>query len=268
MKCLTEHLDWTEVYKKKSELFLEEFSKREKEGGLVATYIDQYLRTEFPSVGKILDFPSGNGRISRNLKNLGYSILGLDMSEDFIADAIKRSSNYEPKAISSDFQVGDIKTEECLRKIKAYSPHLIINWWTSFGYLTKEDDFNFFSSLGKAVLPGTILMIETWHRFPILLSPIRKWWGETENFIVLHENEIDYTKPYVVTTHSYYKKSGNKLIFVDKFDSRIILYDIAELLEMLSNSGWRLHKIYNDIKDLIKFDYFKDRVVLILKKSS
>lgn len=81
-----------------------------------------------PEKAKVLDLACGKGRHSIYLNQLGYNVLGADLSENSIAEANKNSNE------SLHFKVHDMR-EPFEEKFDA-----IFNLFTSFGYFESDDD--------------------------------------------------------------------------------------------------------------------------------
>ncbi|MEG0849968.1 MAG: class I SAM-dependent methyltransferase [Flavobacterium sp.] len=81
-----------------------------------------------PEKAKVLDLACGKGRHSIYLNQLGYNVLGADLSENSIAEANKNSNE------SLHFKVHDMR-EPFDEKFDA-----IFNLFTSFGYFESDDD--------------------------------------------------------------------------------------------------------------------------------
>ena len=77
---------------------------------------------------KVLDLACGKGRHSIYLNQLGYEVLGIDLSENSIAIANKNAND------TLHFQVADMR-EPFENKYDA-----ILNMFTSFGYFENEED--------------------------------------------------------------------------------------------------------------------------------
>jgi SAM-dependent methyltransferase len=81
-----------------------------------------------PEKAKVLDLACGKGRHSIYLNQLGYNVLGADLSENSIAEASKNSNE------TLHFKVHDMR-EPFEEKFDA-----IFNLFTSFGYFESDED--------------------------------------------------------------------------------------------------------------------------------
>ena len=81
-----------------------------------------------PEKAKVLDLACGKGRHSIYLNQLGFTVLGVDLSENSIAEANKNTSE------TLHFAVHDMR-EPLVEKFDA-----IFNLFTSFGYFENEAD--------------------------------------------------------------------------------------------------------------------------------
>lgn len=86
------------------------------------------LYLNLPEHAKVLDLACGKGRHSIYLNQLGYDVLGVDLSENSIAEASKNTND------TLHFQVHDMR-EPLEAKFDA-----IFNLFTSFGYFENEAD--------------------------------------------------------------------------------------------------------------------------------
>ncbi|WP_026708732.1 class I SAM-dependent methyltransferase [Flavobacterium frigidarium] len=81
-----------------------------------------------PEQAKVLDLACGKGRHSIYLNQLGFDVLGADLSENSIAEASKNTND------TLHFEVHDMR-EPFEKKYDA-----IFNLFTSFGYFENEED--------------------------------------------------------------------------------------------------------------------------------
>ena len=105
---------------------------------------------KLPKSSKILDLACGKGRHSKTLNELGYHVLGVDLSENSINEA-KRLSND-----TLSFRVNDMRQVLVGAKFDA-----IFNLFTSFGYFdsNKENEL-MCASIAQMLLPNGKLIID------------------------------------------------------------------------------------------------------------
>lgn len=97
-----------------------------REAQIFMDNLTHYLN--LPEKAKVLDLACGKGRHSIYLSQLGFNVLGVDLSENSIAEALKNSSQ------NLHFKVHDMR-EPMVEKYDA-----IFNLFTSFGYFENESD--------------------------------------------------------------------------------------------------------------------------------
>lgn len=100
----------------------------------------------------ILDMPCGTGRHALELAKRNFKITGIDITENFIAEAKSRSKDLK---VQAEWQVGDMLT---FRRDQTFDA--VINLYTSFGYFRSERENlrvveNFFHNLKPG---GKLLM--------------------------------------------------------------------------------------------------------------
>ena len=99
---------------------------------------------------KLLDLACGKGRHSKTLNDLGYDVLGVDLSKRSIEDAGKWTNN------SLSFQVHDMREVLPNRSFDA-----IFNLFTSFGYFdSHKDNERMCLSIYRMLKPGGRLVID------------------------------------------------------------------------------------------------------------
>jgi SAM-dependent methyltransferase len=97
-----------------------------REAQIFMDNLTHYLN--LPEKAKVLDLACGKGRHSIYLNQLGYNVLGADLSENSIAEASKNSNEH------LHFKVHDMR-EPFEEKFDA-----IFNLFTSFGYFENDED--------------------------------------------------------------------------------------------------------------------------------
>ncbi len=97
-----------------------------REAQIFMDNLTHYLN--LPEKAKVLDLACGKGRHSIYLNQLGFNVIGADLSENSIAEANKNANS------TLHFQVHDMR-EPFEDKFDA-----IFNLFTSFGYFENDDD--------------------------------------------------------------------------------------------------------------------------------
>jgi 2-polyprenyl-3-methyl-5-hydroxy-6-metoxy-1,4-benzoquinol methylase len=106
---------------------------------------------------RLLDAPSGWGRLSRPLALLGAAVLGVDQSETMVATAEGLRGELPPERLR--YACHDLR-----EPLPDTGFDVACNIFTSFGYGTEEEDVAIFRTLRGAVRPGGQVLVETNHR--------------------------------------------------------------------------------------------------------
>lgn len=103
-----------------------------------------------PQGSKIIDLACGRGRHSVFLNQLGYDVLGLDLSQKSIAH------NQQFTNASLQFRVHDMRTPIHGERVDA-----VLNLFTSFGYFENdEDDRKVFRAVHGILKPGRFFVLD------------------------------------------------------------------------------------------------------------
>lgn len=194
----------------------------------------------------------------------GFDVLGIDFSDKFVEYANRKRTQFGSK--TSRFVAGNMYSSDEL--IFKYKPQLVVNWWTSIGYKDKKTDIKFFKHLNAVTEAGTILIIETWSREFVINFPIRRFWNDLGNSVVMVSQQVDPLCEYVESEHSYFRKVNSDLKYLGKFRSKIMLYSVLELKNMLTKTGWRVLHVANSINQIdSSFKPQLDRCVFVCQSS-
>lgn len=245
----------------KSPPYLEEMMLMENEASGVGRSINKYLRDKGYEISNVLDIPCGLGRLSIEMSKFGYKVTGIDISTQFLSIARSKSSN-ENISKKVNFIEADMYNDD-LREVIGKNPDLILNWWTSIGYKNQSDDVEFFKNLHKISHHGTIFMLQIWHRNFVITHPIKRTWKQLKSGYVLIEYNISNFNSLVESRRKYYKLNNNFLEYEGEFNTRVILYDLADLAQMLKKTGWEVIDIMNDIENPAPFNPNNNGLVIV-----
>ncbi|HTM46006.1 MAG TPA: class I SAM-dependent methyltransferase [Polyangiaceae bacterium] len=101
---------------------------------------------------KILDAPSGDGRIARELARRGFNVTGIDFNPKVI-EAGKALAKAQD--LSIHFSTGDIRDLPFDKEFDA-----AVSWWSSFGYFNDDDNARYLAGLWRALKPGGRLVLD------------------------------------------------------------------------------------------------------------
>ncbi|WP_281632022.1 class I SAM-dependent methyltransferase [Flavobacterium luteolum] len=200
-----------------------------------------------PEKAKVLDLACGKGRHSIYLNQLGYDVLGADLSENSITEASKNSNE------TLHFKVHDMR-EPFEEKFDA-----IFNLFTSFGYFESDDDN----------LTTLKAIKESLSEYGFAVIDFMNVANVIENLVpeeVKTVDEIDFhIKRYVEDGHIFkeidFEDQGRKYHFTEKVKA-LTLKDFQDLMD---EAGIFLLDIFGDYK-LKKFHKTEsERLIMIFK---
>ncbi len=258
----TQSMAWFQNFEKLHDLYMAEFNSKKEEGRRVSEGIMDYMGANSIHARNVLDIPCGIGRISHGLLMEGMDVTGVDVSPSFL--------NEFRNSTDRNAYGGELKLIKA--SFNTFRPHLgnskydlMINWWTSFGYSSYDDDVRFFSNLRSFSHRDTVLMVETWHKDYIMSHRMPFTYKDLGEMAVMNENSFPDNGSAVKTMHKYFEKSGRDLLFLNQFESAIRLYSRSELQDLMRKSGWKAVDIFNDIESRTPFSDERDRIVMVLK---
>ena len=216
-----------------------------REAQIFMDNLTHYLN--LPEKAKVLDLACGKGRHSIYLNQLGFTVLGADLSENSIAEATKNSNE------NLQFKVHDMR-ETFEEKFDA-----IFNLFTSFGYFENdEDNLITLKAIKNSLSEYGFAVIDFMNVNQVLDTLVTE---ETKTV-----DGIDfYIKRYLKDGHIYkeidFEDKGQKFHFTEKVKA-LTLKDFEELME---EAGIFLLDVFGDYK-LKKFHKTdSERLIMIFK---
>lgn len=215
-----------------------------------------FLADVFPLSTKshLLDVPCGNGRHSLELASRGYSMVGLDLSKDFIREAQEQTEN---TSLSVEWVAGDMRH---------------ISWkgifdgafclGNSFGYLSHVDTIDFLAALSRALKPGGCFVLDTSMVAESLLFNLEEHdWEQAEDIYLLMEHHYDSEKSCLQTEYLFMQDG--------RFETRSswhLIYTVAEIRRLLEQVGLSTTALYGSL-DKEPFELGSPHLLLIAKKT-
>jgi len=101
---------------------------------------------------RVLDIPCGTGRHALRLARRGASVLGVDVTEEYLKEARRKGA----RVPNARFVRGDMRRIPLAGEFDA-----AINLWTSFGYFADPvDDHKTLLGVARALKPGGLFLID------------------------------------------------------------------------------------------------------------
>ena len=216
-----------------------------REAQIFMDNLTHYLN--LPEKAKVLDLACGKGRHSIYLNQLGYEVVGADLSENSIAEANKNQNE------TLHFQVHD------MREVFEDKFDAIFNLFTSFGYFENdEDNLTTLKAMKESLTDYGFAVIDFMNVNQVINNLI-------PNEIKTVENIEFHIKRYVSDGHIYkeidFEDQGEKFHFTEKVKA-LTLIDFEELM---AEAGINLLDIFGDYK-LKKFHKTdSERLIMIFK---
>lgn len=200
-----------------------------------------------PEKAKVLDLACGKGRHSIYLNQLGFNVIGADLSENSIIEANKNAND------TLHFQVHDMR-EPFEDKFDA-----IFNLFTSFGYFENDDDnLKTLIAIKNSLSEYGFAMIDFMNVNQVIANLVPEEIKTVEG--------IDFhIKRYVTDNHIFkeidFDDQGQSFHFTEKVKA----LTLDDFQEMMNEAGIYLLDVFGDYK-LKKFHKVtSERLIMIFK---
>ena len=206
-----------------------------------------------PEGGKLLDVPSGNGRLSLPMALLGYQICAVDYSQEYCDENIKRAQEYEVKidCICDDMKAICWKNE--------FDGAFCMG--NSFGYFDRATSIQFLRAVSTSLKSGAVFILDTaMIAEAFLVNGGEKEWYKAGDMHMLIENQYDCRESCVTTDYTFLQ--GGK---EDHHIAKHFIYTSGELCHMLESVGMEILDML-ETTDGEPFTLGADRLLLISKK--
>ena len=133
--------------------------------------VDNLLRLAGLSHGRVLDLCCGPARHALILAQMGFEVTGVDRSPFLLSRAKER--------VGSAGQTVEFVEADMREFLRPSSFDLVLNLYTSFGYLPNpEDDLDLLCTIQRNLRPGGIFVIEVLNKEFLLASKQPTLWDE------------------------------------------------------------------------------------------
>ncbi len=232
----------------------------------------------------VLDVPCGNGRISLELAQRGYAVLGVDLCAPLLDEARLTAQKYD---VQLEYQHRDMRELPWPARFDA-----LICWQGSFGYFDDEQNLQLLRAMHEALRPGGRLLIDTMCLETLLPNFRPRSWVTVGNTLVLEQRTFNHElgriegrvtlvnapedvneKPEALTLlvdvaellNSGEEPSLHEFIVSTHFSS-LRMYSYRELSLLLQRAGFSVEASYGSL-DAEDFSMDSTRLYLVARKA-
>jgi SAM-dependent methyltransferase len=177
---------------------------------------------------RVLDAPSGYGRLSQPLAARGAVVVGVDQSAAMIAHAERNRDGIGAERLR--YRQHDLRTPLVDDGFDA-----AVNIYSSLGYGSEADDLAVLTTMRRAVRPGGRVFVETMHRdvaATYLAREVQPAERLGDGTLVVEQPRFDPVAGRVNTTWYWYGPRGSGCK-----SASIRLYCITELVALMARAG-------------------------------
>ncbi|ALU12117.1 hypothetical protein EYM_00485 [Ignicoccus islandicus DSM 13165] len=216
--------------------------------------------------GLILDAGCGIGRMTIALAELGYDVIGVDISPNFVEKANERimRAGVEDKA---KCVVGDLRNlPEVVGGLRFDA---ILSWYSSFGFYGDEVDKSILRGFAWIAKKSSLLLIDIENRDSVLKARNYQekytWTIEHGDHVMIAESKYDPWTAMDSTVIHVYKRGLSGLERVVDLPLKFRLYSLHELAKLYKDSGWEPMEAYGDWNGS-RFALTSPRLILVGKR--
>ena len=211
---------------------------KDKDYAAEARYVDGLIKQKNPGASSMLEFGCGTGRYTRELAGLGYSVHGVDLSEDMLTEARKTSCD---KVM---FSQGDMRSLRLGRQFDVVTALFHV-----LSYQTADDDvLSALFSVREHLCPGGVAVLDFWYGPAVLtLQPTVRFKKVSDSIIEVSRTAVPElhadTNIVDVNYHAFIKDiSSGRIDELEECHSMRYFFD-NEILRNLESAGLTLYSI-------------------------
>ena len=203
-----------------------------------------------PKGVKVLDLACGKGRHSITLNELGYDVLGVDLSPNSIETASKHSTKH------LSFKVHDMREQ-----IKGQTFAAIFNLFTSFGYFNDEkDNLAVLTSANQMLEQHGLLLIDFMNVKKVIQEMKPKETKTVDNIVFQISKYCDMQH---IFKEIKFKDEGQDFHYTE----RVQVLPLSKFEELLQYADFKILRTFGDF-NLSAFDEnTSDRLIILAQKN-
>jgi SAM-dependent methyltransferase len=189
-----------------------------------ADFLERVL--EVPDNGRILDVPSGTGRLTLELASRGYRTTGVDIAEPYVRDAAAQAKQQD---LPAELHHRDMRELPWLSEFDA-----AFCFGNSFGYMDDESNAGFMRSVARCLKPGARFVLDTGFVAECLLPAFHQTrWLKIGDIYFMSQAKYDCARSRIETEYTFIRGSQ---VEVKPTTSRIYTY--RELYTLMTEAGF------------------------------
>jgi SAM-dependent methyltransferase len=187
----------------------------------------------------LLDVPCGNGRLSLALAQRGFRVTGMDISEEFVAEARAETSSNPDSVSKADFILGNmvyIEGEAIYDGAYCFG--------NSFGFLKYEDMESFLGGVARALKPGASFVVETGMAAESVLQKFEPVTVHQIDDISVTIKERYLAEESCIDTEYIFERDGK----TESGNAKHWIYTTGEIRRMMERAGFEIVNTYGSLK--------------------
>ena len=225
------------------------FTRDENEAGAFINLLIDHLNP--PNMSEMLDVACGKGRHSFQLADKGFTVTGIDLSEDSIREAKKNESN------NLEFFVHDMRLPF---RINYFD--YAFNFFTSFGYFkTRREHDNAIRTIAQSLKPDSIFVMDYLNVHfaeDHLIHKSEKQVEDINYFITKWFDETHFYKKIVV--------EDDNLKEPLEYTEKVAKFTLGDFTEIFAYQGLQIQEVFGDYQFNDYDVRHSPRMVMIAKK--
>lgn len=141
---------------------------KDKDYAAEADFVHEMIQRHAPGAQGLLELGCGTGQHAELLARRGYSLHGIDLSEEMLHRAEQRRQELQPSlAERLCFELGDVRTVRLARQFDA-----VVSLFHVMSYQQTNDDLAAaFATAKEHLKPGGIFLFDCWYGPAVLTDP-------------------------------------------------------------------------------------------------
>jgi len=197
---------------------------------------------------RVLDVPSGNGRLSFELAQRGLRVTGVDISKEFIEEARSiQSTSSDPPATAGGTDLS-AKIEFQLCDMRHLEGQAIYDgaycFGNSFAFLEHAEMNRFLGAIARALKPGARFVIETGIAAESVLRDFEEQSCHEFDGLSITIKERYIAEESCIDSEYIFERDGK----TERRLAREWIYTVAEIRRMLESAGFSILDLYGSLK--------------------